>query len=301
MYNPQIYTLIETAEAGSFAKAAERLHITPVSVMNQINALEARWGVRLFERTNRGVVLTAAGRSLCVDAKRMIAESEVAVTRAREISGAELRTVKIGTSVLRPCAPLLELWKHAGEAAADFQINIAPFSDDPSDMEKMLASLGTDIDCFVSPCDSVEWERRFCVVPLFTCKCRVAVPGTHRLASKEILSWEDMEGERLMLVRRGVSRVLDRMRDEIEARRKGITVIDIPNLYDMEVFNECERGNRLMEVPETWAGVHPSVVTLPVEWDYEMPFGVVCAKRPSPVFSEFLKIVEGLIKEEAGA
>ena len=173
MYNPQIYTLIETAEAGSFAKAAERLHITPVSVMNQINALEARWGVKLFERTNRGVVLTAAGRSLCADAKRMIAESEAAVTRAREISGAELRTVKIGTSVLRPCAPLLELWKHAGEAAADFQINIAPFSDGPSDMEKMLASLGTDIDCFVSPCDSVEWMRRFRVVPLFTCKCRL--------------------------------------------------------------------------------------------------------------------------------
>ena len=82
MYNPQIYTLIETVEAGSFAKAAERLHITPVSVMNQINALEARWGVKLFERTNRGVVLTAAGRSLCADAKRMIAESEAAVMRA---------------------------------------------------------------------------------------------------------------------------------------------------------------------------------------------------------------------------
>ena len=125
MYNPQIYTLIETAEAGSFAKAAERLHITPVSVMNQINALEARWGVKLFERTNRGVVLTAAGRSLCADAMRMIAESEAAVTRAREISGAELRTVKIGTSVLRPCAPLLELWKRAEETAADFQINDA--------------------------------------------------------------------------------------------------------------------------------------------------------------------------------
>lgn len=301
MYNPQIYTLIETAEAGSFAKAAERLHISPVSVMNQINALEASWGVRLFERTNRGVVLTAAGRSLCADAKRIIAESEAAVMRAREISGAERRTVRIGTSVLRPCAPLLELWKHAGEAAADFQINIAPFSDDPSGMEKMLESLGTDIDCFVSPCDSVEWMRRFRVVPLFTCKCRLAAPVTHRLASKEILSWDDMEGERLMLVRRGVSRVLDRMRDEIEARRKGIAVMDIPNLYDMEVFNECERGNCLMEVPETWAGVHPSVVTLPVEWDYEMPFGVVCAKRPSPVFSEFMKIVERLIKEGAGA
>ena len=29
MYNPQIYTLIETVEAGSFAKAAERLQSRP--------------------------------------------------------------------------------------------------------------------------------------------------------------------------------------------------------------------------------------------------------------------------------
>lgn len=46
-----------------------------------------------------------------------------------------------------------------------------------------------------------------------------------------------------------------------------------------------------MEVPDTWAEVHPSIVTLPVEWDYEMPFGVVYAQKPSRAFSEFLKII----------
>ena len=52
MYNPQIETLIQVADAGSFSKAAERMYITPVSVMNQVNALEKRIGVKLFERTN---------------------------------------------------------------------------------------------------------------------------------------------------------------------------------------------------------------------------------------------------------
>ena len=295
MYNPQIYTLIETAEAGSFSKAEERLHITPVSVMNQINALEARWGVKLFERGSRGVELTAAGRSLCADAKRIIAESEAAVMRAREISGAERRTVRIAASILRPCRPLTELLERGGGESASFRIEIVPFDDGPEGMEAMLASLGRGVDCFVSPCDSVEWGRRFRIVPLSVCRCLVAVPKKHRLAAKKVISWKDMEGERLMLVKRGESRVLDRMRDEIERRHMGVALIDIPNFYDIEVFNDCERRNCLMEVPETWTGVHPSVTALPVEWDYEMPFGLVCAKRPSPVFSEFLKIVEKLI------
>ena len=64
MYNPQIETLIQVADAGSFSKAAERMYITSVSIMNQINALEKRIGVKLFERTNQGVELTEAGRSI---------------------------------------------------------------------------------------------------------------------------------------------------------------------------------------------------------------------------------------------
>lgn len=47
MYNPQLDTFIEVADSGSFSKAAERMYITPVSVMNQVNALEKRIGVPL--------------------------------------------------------------------------------------------------------------------------------------------------------------------------------------------------------------------------------------------------------------
>ncbi len=85
MHNPQIETLIQVADAGSFSKAAERLYITPVSVMNQVNALEKRVGVKLFERTNHGVELTEAGRSIYQDAKQIIAASDAAIERARHI------------------------------------------------------------------------------------------------------------------------------------------------------------------------------------------------------------------------
>jgi LysR family transcriptional regulator, glycine cleavage system transcriptional activator len=48
----------------SFAKAAEELHVTPAAVSYQIRALEAKFGVKLFRRLNRAVVLTDAGAQI---------------------------------------------------------------------------------------------------------------------------------------------------------------------------------------------------------------------------------------------
>lgn len=47
----------------SFAKAAEELNVTPAAVSQQIRMLEDLMGVQLFHRLNRGLVLTAAGKS----------------------------------------------------------------------------------------------------------------------------------------------------------------------------------------------------------------------------------------------
>jgi LysR family transcriptional regulator, glycine cleavage system transcriptional activator len=48
----------------SFKKAAAELNVTPTAVSHRIRALEEDLGMRLFERTNRGVSLTVSGTSL---------------------------------------------------------------------------------------------------------------------------------------------------------------------------------------------------------------------------------------------
>lgn len=55
MYNPQLDTFLRVADAGSFNKAAEESYITPAAVIKQINLLETRLNVQLFERTHRGL------------------------------------------------------------------------------------------------------------------------------------------------------------------------------------------------------------------------------------------------------
>ncbi|BDC88285.1 MULTISPECIES: LysR family transcriptional regulator [Aeromonas] len=50
-------------EAGSFAQAAERLHLTRSAVGKGVARLELRLGVQLFHRTTRSQSLTEEGRS----------------------------------------------------------------------------------------------------------------------------------------------------------------------------------------------------------------------------------------------
>ena len=76
MYSRQIESFVKTANAGSFNKAARALYIAPSSLIQQIDILEQRLGLVLFERGRRGVTLTEAGESLYQDAVEILRRSD---------------------------------------------------------------------------------------------------------------------------------------------------------------------------------------------------------------------------------
>jgi DNA-binding transcriptional LysR family regulator len=81
----------------SFKLAAHELHVTPAAVGQQVKALEARLGVRLFERLHKQLILTAAGQ-----------------VYLPEISDG-FRRIADATSRLKPAgAVLLQLGVHGG-------------------------------------------------------------------------------------------------------------------------------------------------------------------------------------------
>lgn len=289
MLHPQLELFFLVVESGSFSRAAAARPCSPVAVMNQMNALEERLGVRLFMRSPRGVALTEAGASLYRDAKKLDEAGARALHRAQAIGTAEKPVIRLGTSFLRPCRPLLERLDAALPAWRDsFRLRLVPFTDCPADFTRLQQKVGTEIDGFVSPADSTAWQEEFALFPLGKCRCCISLAADHELAGRGTLTWTDLCGQTLMLVARGTSPTLDRLRDEIAREHPAITLLDAPGYYDMEVFNRCAQAGYLMETPEIWAGVHPSLVTLPVEWDYALHYGIVCAKEPSPGFTRFL-------------
>ena len=273
-------------------KASKELYITAASVMNQINKLEANVGVKLIERTSQGTQLTAAGHSFYKDAKKIIKQSEQAIARTRQIAMTEKQAIRIGTSILRPCKMLIDLWSKIDDGTLPITIRIVPFDDSPASMENMLETLGKEIDCFVTPCDSITWKQKYNILVLKQGECCIAVPRKHRLAKKEKLKWNDLDGENLMLLKRGDSPELNKLRDEIETKHPNISILDIPHFYDTNVFNECEQTGCIMETLDIWKDVHPSIVTIPMDWGYKTYYGIVYAKQPSEAMQAFINIIK---------
>jgi len=69
----QLRSFLQVAEEGGVTRAAETLCLTQPAVTQQIQALERELGTLLFDRTGRGVRLTAAGAALVEHARQSLA------------------------------------------------------------------------------------------------------------------------------------------------------------------------------------------------------------------------------------
>jgi len=118
------------------------------------------------------------------------------------------------------------------------------------------------------------------------------VPEGHPLAAKKGLSIQDLHGEHLVKVRRGEPERLDHFQDVLQLTHPQIIVEEADYYYDLDTFNACEQNGTLLLTLDAWAEIHPSLITLPVEWDYTVPYGILYAKEPSPEVSRFLQILK---------
>ena len=95
--NERILRLIVTlAEELHFGRAAAALHLSQPALSGTLKSLERDLGVRIFNRTSRNVELTEAGRVLVAEARRLIQESERAVSLVRGCSSEILGPLRIG-------------------------------------------------------------------------------------------------------------------------------------------------------------------------------------------------------------
>ena len=85
----QLRIFAAVAEQRSFTKAARQLYISHSTTSRAVSALEAELGLRLLERGNHIVGLTAAGESLLRGAREILELADSLADRVREETGQE--------------------------------------------------------------------------------------------------------------------------------------------------------------------------------------------------------------------
>ena len=101
---------VAAAEAGGFAAASERLHLTRSAVAKAIGRIEERLNVRLFHRTTRSLALTEDGQvyyERCIRALAELRAGEAALESGRREAAGRLRVTAPVLFGRRSVAPVL--------------------------------------------------------------------------------------------------------------------------------------------------------------------------------------------------
>lgn len=287
MYNPILSTFISVAESGSFTKAAEALFITPPAVMKQINSLEERLGITLFDRSNHGLQLTDAGKSFFQDAKYIIDYSNRAIEKAKDIDNKDKQqSIRIGTSIMTPAKFLLDIWSEIQKFNPYLKIELIPFENTPINSVEILRNLGKHIDIVAGLYDDGFLEERRCkAAHLYDKKLLFAIPVTHPLCGKTKIELSDLKGRKVLLIRKNWNEYIDKLRTDLIENGTEIEDFD---MFNLNAFNRAAQENIPIITVEGWEDVHPLLRIVSADWNYSIPFGILYSPTPTKQVKDFI-------------
>ena len=96
MLPEQLEIFLETAESLNFSVVAKRHYLSQPTVSRHICALEREWGLTLFERSNKGLRLTAEGAVMARTCKKMRQQIDNGLKQARTLHFEKEERLRLG-------------------------------------------------------------------------------------------------------------------------------------------------------------------------------------------------------------
>jgi DNA-binding transcriptional LysR family regulator len=197
----RIRYFVVLAETLHFGRAALRLNIAQPPLSHQIRALENELGAQLFERNNRRVELTAAGKALLPEARALLAQAERAgVVTARAQLG-EIGELRVGfTSSAAFSAVMPQLIFDYRQRFPDVHLQLQLLTS----QEQLKAVLERRLDvAFVRSAKRPELPSTLRAISLFEDPLMIALPPHHPLAARRgALSVNALADEEFVMYRR---------------------------------------------------------------------------------------------------
>lgn len=270
MYDRHLESFIVIAESGSFSAASDRLFVSRPALIQQMNLMEKDLGFQLFVRHNKGITLTPAGEYFYKEAKKIVQVSNQVIQRCRLLEEKSRQTVRIGTlpnftAVLLPqiCRKFTELYPN---------INLQ-FTEYPLETYfKNFILNNFDITTeYMSGYAFEEPDYKFTKLMEDMHCCGMS--PSHPLSAQKRISLRDLEGQKVMIYARGITRADDMLRGYITQHSSSVELIDIYH-YSSSLPLRCELENLILIYYSMYWESFPSLITLPLEMSMDFPIDI---------------------------
>jgi DNA-binding transcriptional LysR family regulator len=98
MHLKQLRAFVAVVEQGSVSKAAQHLHTAQPALSRQIADLEAEFGLALFDRVGRRLLLTGEGERLVAHCRNLLGQARSLSEEARVLRGGDNGLLKVAAA-----------------------------------------------------------------------------------------------------------------------------------------------------------------------------------------------------------
>ena len=193
----QLQFFIALTETQNFSKAAEQCHVSQPALSKSIQDMEAILGHQLFNRGKRDVTLTALGAEFLSDAKQIITQTEVMMTRAQAAKGSMTGPLRMG--VIPTIAPYMlpDILPVIQTTYPNLELQI--FEDQSHRLAEKLERGELDIILLAFPYKTPKAKQVFLFEEPFYC----AMPKVYDILIKDGIKAEDLKPDELLLLAEG--------------------------------------------------------------------------------------------------
>ncbi|HEY4077476.1 MAG TPA: LysR family transcriptional regulator [Rhizomicrobium sp.] len=288
----ELNCFVAAAEEVHFGRAAARLNMTQPTLSRQIDALEHTLGVKMFERANRRVTLTTAGRIFLPEAKRILIQIENATNLARRNWRGEAGVLRLGYTATAAFIDLPLILNRAAVVLPDVKILLKE-SVSAIQKDALLADM-SDIGIMRPPID----RDTFGIISLRRERFIAALHSSDPRTSKTQLTLRDFDKKPFVMYSAdgaGYSfRILTALFEQAEVNPKFVHHLD----QNHTILSLVSSGMGAAMVPDSLALLaFPNVIFKPVKINPPDPLEMFMAWRPqnrNPALAPFLALCRSL-------
>lgn len=291
----QLRYAVTVADTGNITEAAARLFIAQPSLTSAIRELENEYGITIFDRSNKGVEITAEGEEFLGYARQVLEQSDLIEERYTGKTEGKTRFCVSSQHYSFAVEAFVELLKLHGGNKYEFHMRETQTFDIIDDVAKLRSEIGIlYLNAFNETVIMKTLRDNGLVFePLFRAKPHVFISNHSPLAKKKSLTLDDLKPYPRLAYEQGSHNSFyfsEEILSTVDSDKE-LIVRDRATLFNLLIgldgYTICSGV-----INEELNG--PNIIAKPLKVDDYMQIGYILPERTHPSFltSEYIRILK---------